>query len=544
MVKKVAKASLESMYRVFTVPEAPDSTLGRIDTMISENLMGFLQNHIVAVEKDLSVVQQDFAESAIPEEPVFVSEQTQFLLDKLVAQSVHTSSPSFVGHMTSALPYFMLPLSKIMIALNQNLVKTETSKAFTPLERQVIGMLHRLVYDDNESFYQTNMHDSNVALGSMCSGGTVANITALWVARNRCFPAQGDFPGVRRAGMYQALKFYQAEDAVILVSRRGHYSLNKSADLLGLGSDNIIAVPTDADNKIDLQALRRTCLELQARNIRIISLVGIAGTTETGNIDPLEAMADLAAEFGTHFHVDAAWGGPTLFSRTHRRLLKGIERADSVTMDAHKQLYIPMGAGLVVFKDPTLPNAIEHHAQYIIRKGSRDLGSRTLEGSRPGMAMLIQSGLKIIGRTGYEILIDQGIEKARQFADMIDADPDFELISAPELNILTYRYCPSWAQTALQQASADKADRIHDQLNRITKHLQKTQRERGKSFVSRTRLNPKHYLGHDCVVFRVVLANPLTTPELLREILQEQKLLAAENASLELISGLDRLCHK
>ncbi len=542
MVKKVAKASLESMYRIFTIPEAPDSTLGRIDKMISENLMGFLQDHIVAVEKDLAEVQQDFADSAIPEEPVFVSEQTQFLLDKLVAQSVHTSAPSFVGHMTSALPYFMLPLSKIMIALNQNLVKTETSKAFTPLERQVIGMLHRLVYGEGDEFYRHNMHNSDVALGSMCSGGTVANITALWVARNRCFPAQGDFPGVRRAGMYQALKYYKAEDAVILVSKRGHYSLSKSSDLLGLGSDNIIAIPTDADNKIDLPALRQTCLDMQRRNIRIASLVGIAGTTETGNIDPLNAMADLAAEFNTHFHVDAAWGGPTLFSSTHRPLLKGIERADSVTMDAHKQLYIPMGAGLVVFKDPTLPNAIEHHAQYIIRKGSRDLGSKTLEGSRPGMAMLIQSGLKIIGRTGYEILIDQGIEKAHQFADMINADPDFELISAPELNILTYRYCPAWAQKVLQQVPANKALKIHDQLSRITKHLQKTQRERGKSFVSRTRLNPKKYRGHDCVVFRVVLANPLTTTELLQDILQEQKQLAAEETSTGLLSELQYIC--
>ncbi|OZG74964.1 glutamate decarboxylase [Hahella sp. CCB-MM4] len=542
MGKKVAKASLESMYRVFTIPEAPESTLGRIDKEISENLAGFLQEHIVAVEKDLADMQLDFSDSSIPEDPVFVSEHTEFLLDKLVAQSVHTASPSFVGHMTSALPYFMLPLSKIMIALNQNLVKTETSKAFTPLERQVIGMLHRLVYDEDDRFYQENMHNSNVALGSMCSGGTVANITALWVARNRCFPAREGFKGVRRSGMFQALKHYGFEDAVVLVSSRGHYSLSKSADLLGLGSDNIIAIPTDLDNKIDLEALRATCRDLSARKIRIISLVGIAGTTETGNVDPLDAMADIAAEFDTHFHVDAAWGGPTLFSKTHRPLMNGIERADSVTMDAHKQLYVPMGAGLVVFKDPTLPNAIEHHAQYIIRKGSRDLGSRTLEGSRPGMAMLIQSGLKIIGRTGYEILIDQGIAKARKFAELIENDPDFELISAPELNILTYRYCPPWTRQALQTSTPEKAAAIHECLGRITKALQKTQRERGKSFVSRTRLNPKKYQGQDCIVFRVVLANPLTTLDILKGILEEQKQLAAEPFLADRMTELRSIC--
>ena len=140
------------MYRVFTVPEAPESTLSRIDQNISSNLAGFLQEHIVAVERDLSEVEKDFSDYAIPEKPIFVSEQAQFLLDKLVANSVHTASPSFIGHMTSALPYFMLPLSKIMIALNQNLVKTETSKAFTPMERQVLGMIHRLVYEQDGAF--------------------------------------------------------------------------------------------------------------------------------------------------------------------------------------------------------------------------------------------------------------------------------------------------------------------------------------------------------------------------------------------------------
>src|SRR5690606_10522336 len=99
--QKLALASLESMYRVFTVPEAPNSTLSKIDQQISQNLAGFLQNHIVALEKDLAEVEKDFSDSEIPRKPIFVSEQAQFLLDKLVAQSVHTASPSFVGHMTS-----------------------------------------------------------------------------------------------------------------------------------------------------------------------------------------------------------------------------------------------------------------------------------------------------------------------------------------------------------------------------------------------------------------------------------------------------------
>jgi len=528
--KKTAKASIEAMYRVFTVPEAPDSTLSRIDKDISHNLTGFLQEHIVAVERDLSEMEKDFADAQVPEKPVFVSEQSQFLLDKLVSQSVHTASPSFIGHMTSALPYFMLPLSKIMIALNQNLVKTETSKAFTPLERQVLGMMHRLVYSHDNAYYRRWMHDPHHALGTMCSGGTVANLTALWVARNRAFPAEGSFKGIHREGLFRALRYYGYEGAAILVSRRGHYSLRKAADILGLGRDFLVAVETDEDNKVIPDALRDKCKELQEQKIRIMSIVGIAGTTETGNVDPLDAMADIAREFGAHFHVDAAWGGPTLFSRRHRDLLRGIEQADSVTIDAHKQLYVPMGAGLVVFRDPAMVSAIELHAQYIIRKGSKDLGSTTLEGSRPGMAMLIHSGLKIIAREGYEILINEGIEKAHAFAEMIENDGFFELISRPELNILTYRYCPPEAREALEHADARQAEQINACLNRITKFIQKTQRERGKSFVSRTRLEPMRYDRYPCVVFRTVLANPLTTHQILQDILAEQREIAREDA--------------
>ena len=531
--KPSAQASIEAMYRVFTVPEAPDSTLSRIDQNISRNLAGFLQEHIVAVERDLSDVEKNFSDSAIPEKPVFVSDQTQFLLDKVVADSVHTASPAFIGHMTSALPYFMLPLSKIMIALNQNLVKIETSKAFTPLERQVLGMIHRLVYKQDGPFYRKWMHDPSHALGAICSGGTVANLTALWVARNRAFPAEGSFRGLHQEGLFRALKYYGYEGAAILVSDRGHYSLRKAADVLGLGRDALIPVPTDDENRIQIDALRDKCLELQKQKIKVMAICGIAGTTETGNVDNLDAMADIAREFRAHFHVDAAWGGPTLFSRTHQHLLRGIEQADSVTFDAHKQLYVPMGVGLVVFKTPGLASAVEHHAQYIIRKGSKDLGSTTLEGSRPGMSMLIHSGLRIIGREGYEILIDEGINKARNFAEMITEDPDFELVTKPELNILTYRYCPALVQQALAVANKRQAERLNTSLNRITKYLQKTQREHGKAFVSRTRLTPASYSHFPCIVFRVVLANPLTTPDILMDILDEQKELARESGIAE-----------
>jgi len=519
--RDAARANLENLYRIFTVPEAPDSTLGAIDQAISGDVTGFLQTHIVAIERNLEEIEASFSSFTIPEEPTYVSEYTEFVKQNLVAQSVHTAAPGFVGHMTSALPYFMLPLARLMTALNQNVVKVETSKAFTPMERQVLAMLHHLVYRCNDEFYPPWMHNSQHALGAFCSGGTIANVTALWVARNRLFAPDGAFRGIAREGLASALKHRGADGIAVLVSERGHYSFGKAADVLGLGRDNLIKVKTDTNNRIDLKLLREECRRLRDRNILPLALVGIAGTTETGNVDPLQAMADLALEIGCHFHVDAAWGGPTLFSDRYRSLLAGIERADSVTIDAHKQLYVPMGAGMVVFKDPTALSAIEHHAAYILRHGSKDLGSHTLEGSRPGMSMLVHAGFSIIGRKGYELLIDMGIERAKTFAGMIRQHPDFELTSEPELNILTYRYCPSAVQKALAEATAEQRAGINAILDQVSQLLQKHQREAGKTFVSRTRLRMACY-GEELTVLRVVLANPLTTDGILAAILTEQ----------------------
>lgn len=530
-IKRQAEASEEALWRIFTVPEAPDSTLSIIEQNISQNLAGFLRESIVAVEKPLWQIERDFQAFQIPAEPKFVSDYAESMMEKLVAHSVHTAAPSFIGHMTSALPYFVLPLSKMMVGLNQNLVKIETSKAFTPLERQVLGMLHHLVYGESEGFYKKWLHSANHSLGAFCSGGTVANMTALWIARNRLLRPDGDFKGVAKEGLFRAMRHYGYQDLAILVSERGHYSLRKAADILGIGRDMLIPVKTDANNKVDSQAMRQVAAALAARAVRVMAIVGVAGTTETGNVDPLDELADLAAELNCHFHVDAAWGGATLLSDKYRYLLKGIERADSVTIDAHKQMYVPMGAGMVVFKHPSAAHAIEHHAEYILRKGSKDLGSQTLEGSRPGMAMLVHACLQVIGRKGYEILINRSLEKARYFAGLIELHPEFELVTAPELCLLTYRYVPAPVQRqltlAVQAGQWELVQKINELLSGLTKFIQKRQREEGRSFVSRTRLKPARYQRQDTVVFRVVLANPLTTDHILHDVLAEQVELAA-----------------
>jgi len=286
----------------------------------------------------------------------------------------------------------------------------------------------------------------------------------------------------------------------------------------------VIPIPVDHDNRMDIRALKKMLEALRRdEGTAVMAVIGIAGTTETGAVDPLGAIADLCEKHDIHFHVDAAWGGPVLLSQRYAHLLDGIDRADSVTIDGHKQFYLPMSNGMVFFKDPKAMDAVAYHAAYINRPGSVDLGIHSLAGSRPATSLVLGSALDIMGSGGYALLIDHGIDAAREFAEEIRKRPLFELVTPPELNILTYRVAPE------QWCASEGADAgtCQDVLNRINVRLQRLQREAGNSFVSRTTLRRSG--RPDTVVLRVVIMNPRTTPEILRSILDEQEIIFKES---------------
>jgi glutamate decarboxylase len=404
-------------------------------------------------------------------------------------------------------------------------VKIETSKVVSVVEKQVLAKIHRLIYRKNNDFYHEHIQSTRTTLGCFTENGTLSNLTALWVARNTRLAPKPGFGGVEKEGLQAAYQAYGIERSVVLVSKRGHYSLNKSGGLLGIGNRNILAVDVDEKNRIDLTALEKTikALTKSSDKTAILAVIGIAGTTETGSVDPLLKLGEICAQNRIHFHVDAAWGGPTLMSENYRHLLSGIELADSVTIDGHKQFYMPMSCGMVYFKDPTLMDAVIYHANYVNRPGSVDLGIKSPSGSREANSLILDSALKIMGSRGYGLLIDHGIETARKLADEIEKRPDFQLITPPELNILTYRLCPFDFQKKLAESDAKQTSIINENLNDINRRIQRLQREAGNSFVSRTTLDIKGFPGQNIVVLRAVIMNPMTTIDILREILDEQE---------------------
>ena len=204
-----------------------------------------------------------------------------------------------MGHMTSAIPSFMRALGDVVLALNQNLVKREASRTLTLLERQTLAMMHRLAYGFPAPFYDAHMQEDASTLGIVTSGGTLANITALWIARNSCFGPAGAFAGIEEAGVAAALAHYHCRDAVIFGSRLMHYSFDKAAGILGFGADNVKAVPVYRQGRISVRDLRRMIADSVSRRQRVMAIVGIAGTTDCGSIDPLAEMADVADEWNT-----------------------------------------------------------------------------------------------------------------------------------------------------------------------------------------------------------------------------------------------------
>ncbi|CDL81871.1 pyridoxal-dependent aspartate 1-decarboxylase PanP [Xenorhabdus szentirmaii] len=511
------------------ISHVDEEQLLELETNIAGDPVTFCHRELNKPICELTELEKMFSSVDIPESPVEAKAYIRHLETDVFNQVVPVSSPTFVGHMTSALPTHLPALSKILTALNQNLVKLETSHVLTALERQVLGMMHKLVYDRDDDFYHQWLHDGDHALAAFCSGGTLANLTAMWACRNQLMPADGDFSGIAREGLARGLLHYGYNGLAILVSELGHYSLKKTADVLGLGQDALIKVNTDRNGRICIDDLHTQLQHLHERNIKPMAIVGIAGTTETGAIDPLNVLADIAEREQCHFHVDAAWGGASLLSERHRHLFAGIERADTVTIDAHKQMYVPMGSGMVLFRQPALTDAIAQHANYILRKGSKDLGRHTLEGSRSAMSLMLHSNFHLLGKRRLGNLIDASIEKAQQFANMIRQQDDFELISEPQLCLLTYRYAPQAVLQALCEGPDARKQTLHEALNALNQNIQTMQWTAGNSFVSRTCLRPVQWAGQPTIVFRVVLANPLTTLEMLDDMLKEQRQLAQQS---------------
>ena len=528
--------AIDNLRHKFFVGPGDDDTFRKWGDQAMELALGWLKNpEAKKIHADITLPElvEVFNEIQIPAVGSEIEEVFEDCQKRILDNSVRVNNPRYIGHMTTAIPWFSAVVDILITSINQNQVKIETALASSFVERQTLAWLHRLVYDFPEEFYSEMIHKHSIALGNMTSGGTIGNLTALAVAREM------KFPGIREKGVWSVMRESGYTDVAILASKRVHYSLKKSVGILGLGESSIVEMPVDLSNRIRLDELENKIAELKEKNVAILAIIGIAGTTETGSIDPLEKIADIAQRENIWFHVDAAWGGALLLSPDLRNRLKGIEKADSVVLDGHKLFYLPLAHGTVLFKNKDTLDALRHNANYIIRRGSVDLGKRSLEGSRRFNALKLWFSLKILGRDGYNVLLKKSMQLTERMKDLIDEAEDFECTSEPEICIITYRYIPiPWFDLLRQYkryGNIPQLFALNERINELNVELQKRQREAGKSFVSRTTLESAGYDQH-IVVLRCVLTNLLTKSEFLKEILDEQRKIGQE-IFIEMVRG-------
>jgi aromatic-L-amino-acid decarboxylase len=338
-------------------------------------------------------------------------------------------------------------------AINQNGAAWRNSPSASIIEARVLRWLCELVGYDSSGF------------GTLTSGGSEANLIGLKCARDK---AHAD---VRDGGVRSA-----PADLVVYASEQSHYSLTKSVDILGLGRENLRKIETDDYFHIRMDRLREA-IEQDRRMGRIpCCIAGAAGATSTGVVDPLDELADIAREQGCWFHVDGAYGGALAFSEKHRHILRGLGRADSITIDPHKWMFVPFACGAVLIREGgrVLRDAFDITPEYL----SEDRGGADVEydffrygqlGTRRFNALKIWMALKFMGARGYAEIIERQIELTHYLAARIDELEGFERVGRVETAVCCFRFLPEdvrsqdgATQDALQQRLQQRVERSRE----------------------------------------------------------------------------------
>lgn len=417
----------------------------------------------------------DFSQEVLTKWPVINFGTANFFWQMHPARNI----PAIIAGYTSSL-------------LNQNLIAEEVSPVFTQMENQVIGYLSDII--------GYNIHES---WGSVTSGGTIANLTAMMVARNTTLGNDGD--GVAENGIQWALEKYNQingtsyTDVELFVWEDNHYSIEKLAWYTGIGSKKIRTIPYKKGwFTLDTDFLRSSIEEAEARKKLIIGIFITAGTTEKGHIHDIAKVIDIAKNIGQngraiYVHTDAAHGwGFLVDEELKNEYFQWIEDSDSVTIDGHKMFYTNYACWCIVFKNKKSLECVKHSAKYIMDENSlnENHGQYTIEWSRStGGVFQLWSSIQSFWRDGYTTLVRKTIDTTRAFRELLEQENDFEILSWDSpLNLICFRYRPLGIND-------------EEKLNQVNSLLKEQMYSDGQYYVWDTTIDDKK-------CFKAVFVNP------------------------------------
>jgi L-2,4-diaminobutyrate decarboxylase len=403
-----------------------------------------------------------------------------------LARGQNLHHPHYVGHQVPA----PVPLAAIFELIgtitNQCMAIYEMGPWATAVEHAVIGAVGE----------RLGFHPGKFA-GLITSGGSVANLTGLLTARN-----------VSLGNAWSAGLTGRTPAPVVVCHADSHYSVTRSAGILGLGTAQIVPAALDARRRIDAERLHGTLSDLRSRGVPVVAVSAAACATPIGAFDPLAEVAEVCRRHDVWLHVDAAHGGALAFSARHRHLLAGIHEADSVVCDAHKMMFMPALCAMLFYRDRDHRTAAFHQdAPYLFDPTAPhltdyDSGIVNLECTKRAAAFGVWGVWSLFGPQLFGDMIEVTIELAREFYEMLKVSGDFEPLHEPQCNIVAFRYVPS----ELSDAPLEKIDAFQLRLRRAVV-------ESGEFYLVQTRLDGRP-------VLRTTMMNPLTTQENLRGLLE------------------------
>ncbi|EPH45533.1 aspartate aminotransferase family protein [Streptomyces aurantiacus] len=414
-------------------------------------------------------------------------------LDELyLRDAVYFHHPRYLAHLNCPVVIPAVLGEAVLSAVNSSLDTWDQSAGGTLIERRLID-------------WTTGRAGLGPAAdGVFTSGGTQSNLQALLLAREE---AKSDSTARLR----------------VLVSEAGHFSVQKAARTLGLGPDAVVVIPTDRNKRMGTVALARELARLDEQGLVPMAVVATAGTTDFGSIDPLPQIADLCARYGTWLHVDAAYGGGLLASRTRRHLLDGIERADSVTVDYHKSFFQPVSSSALLVRDAATLRHATYHAEYLNpRRAAQERVpnqvDKSLQTTRRFDALKLWMTLRVMGADAVGDLFDEACALAAKGFDLIAADPRFAVVAQPQLSTLVFRYIP---EAICDPTATDRANL----------YARKALFASGDAVVAGTKVGERQFL-------KFTLLNPETSADDIAAVLD----LIAGHAEQYLGENLDRAC--